>query len=44
MNPASVLQMHPQAKVYLDEEAATGLRRADYYKYVFLHKPAWQLL
>jgi glucosamine-6-phosphate deaminase len=44
MNPASVLQMHPHAKVYLDEEAAAGLRRADYYKYVFLHKPSWQAI
>jgi len=44
MNPASVLQMHPQAKVYLDEEAAAGLQRADYYRYVFAHKPAWQVL
>ncbi|MEX1115366.1 MAG: glucosamine-6-phosphate deaminase [Akkermansiaceae bacterium] len=44
MNPASILQMHPHATVYLDEEAAGGLQRADYYRYVFAHKPAWQLL
>jgi glucosamine-6-phosphate deaminase len=40
--PASALQMHPAVKVYLDESAASGLARADYYRWVFEHKPSWQ--
>jgi glucosamine-6-phosphate deaminase len=42
INPASVLQMHPVVKVCLDEPAAGELRRADYYRWVYDHKPAWQ--
>ncbi|MFO1489285.1 MAG: glucosamine-6-phosphate deaminase [Verrucomicrobiota bacterium] len=42
LNPASVLQMHPVAKVCLDEPAAGRLKRADYYRWVYDHKPAWQ--
>lgn len=42
MVPASVLQMHPVVKVLLDEAAASCLRKRDYYKYVFDHKPEWQ--
>lgn len=42
MVPASILQMHPTVKVLLDEEAATKLRKRDYYTHVFAHKPAWQ--
>jgi len=41
-NPATILQMHPEAKFYLDEPAAGSLVRADYYKWVFANKPAWQ--
>ncbi len=41
--PASVLQFHPQVKVFLDEEAASELKNQDYYKQVFAHKPAWQM-
>ncbi len=40
--PASVLQMHPQATVVLDEESASKLQRRDYYRWVFDNKPAWQ--
>jgi len=40
--PASVLQLHPHATVLLDESAAAGLRRADYYREVYAAKPAWQ--
>ncbi len=40
--PASVLQMHPVVKVMLDEPAASQLRRREYYRHVFDHKPAWQ--
>ncbi len=42
MNPASILQMHPVAKVVLDEAAAGLLQRADYYRWVYDHKPDWQ--
>ena len=41
-NPASVLQFHPFAKVCLDEPAAARLKRADYHRWVFSNKPAWQ--
>ena len=41
-NPSSVLQMHPEAKIYLDEPAASRLERIDYYQWVFQNKPAWQ--
>jgi glucosamine-6-phosphate deaminase len=41
-NPASVLQFHPSVKICLDEPAACRLRRADYYRWVFDNKPAWQ--
>jgi glucosamine-6-phosphate deaminase len=41
-NPASVLQMHPVVKVCLDEPAASQLQRADYYRWVYANKPAWQ--
>ena len=40
--PASVLQMHPQVMLVVDEPAARLLKRADYYRYVFAHKPAFQ--
>ena len=42
-NPASILQMHPEAKFYLDGGSASKLRRADYYRWVFERKPAWQV-
>jgi glucosamine-6-phosphate deaminase len=42
VNPASVLQMHPVVKVCLDEAAASELQRADYYRWVYDNKPAWQ--
>jgi glucosamine-6-phosphate deaminase len=42
VNPASVLQMHPVVKVCLDEAAAGDLKRADYYRWVYDNKPAWQ--
>ncbi|HEX8297357.1 MAG TPA: glucosamine-6-phosphate deaminase [Chthoniobacteraceae bacterium] len=40
--PASILQMHPRCVLIVDELAAAQLRRADYYRWVFAHKPAWQ--
>ncbi len=42
MCPASLLQMHPDATVILDELAASALTLSDYYSYVYEHKPAWQ--
>jgi len=42
-NPASILQMHPEAKFYLDGGSASKLRRADYYRWVFERKPTWQV-
>ena len=36
--PASALQMHPRATAILDEAAASGLKRRDYYKWVFENK------
>ncbi|MEO6053337.1 MAG: glucosamine-6-phosphate deaminase [Chthoniobacterales bacterium] len=40
--PASILQMHPQAKALIDEEASQKLQRCDYYKWVYANKPEWQ--
>jgi len=42
MQPASILQMHPIAKFCLDEPAASQLRHADYYRWVYSNKPDWQ--
>jgi glucosamine-6-phosphate deaminase len=41
-NPASILQMHPSAKVFLDALAAAHLSRKDYYQWVYDNKPDWQ--
>lgn len=37
--PASALQLHPHAVLFLDEAAASGLRQLEYYRYVQEHKP-----
>ncbi len=42
MVPASILQMHPVVKVFVDEDAAGKLKRLSYYKRVFSNKPSWQ--
>ena len=42
MMPASILQHHANAKIFLDEAAATQLNLADYYRWVYDHKPTWQ--
>jgi glucosamine-6-phosphate deaminase len=39
ITPASALQLHPVVKVLLDEPAASRLQRADYYRWVYDHKP-----
>jgi glucosamine-6-phosphate deaminase len=43
INPASILQLHPVAKVCLDEPAASKLQRAEYYRWVYENKPGWQV-
>jgi glucosamine-6-phosphate deaminase len=40
--PASVLQHHPAAKLFIDEAAASKLKLADYYRWVYDNKPDWQ--
>ena len=40
MIPASILQMHRNVKVFLDEDAASKLKLADYYKWVYSRKPS----
>lgn len=40
--PASILQFHPCAKIFLDEAAGSRLARADYYRWVYQNKPDWQ--
>jgi glucosamine-6-phosphate deaminase len=42
INPASILQMHPNVKVFLDSAAAAKLKRAAYYRWVYTNKPDWQ--
>jgi len=42
MCPASVLQLHPQAVLIIDEAAAGLLKRADYYRRVYANKPSFQ--
>lgn len=42
MVPASILQHHPQAKIFIDEAASTKLKLVDYYKWVYDGKPEWQ--
>lgn len=42
MMPASALQLHPHATIIVDGPAAAGLSQADYYRYVYDNKPAWQ--
>ena len=40
--PASILQHHPVAKLFIDEPAATKLQLANYYRWVYDGKPEWQ--
>ncbi|MCS6561791.1 MULTISPECIES: glucosamine-6-phosphate deaminase [Curtobacterium] len=40
--PGSALQLHEHATVVVDEEAAAELQLADYYRYTYANKPAWQ--
>lgn len=36
--PASVLQLHPQVKIIVDEEASSLLTQKEYYKWVYQNK------
>lgn len=38
MVPASVLQTHPDATIIVDEQAASRLQLAEYYRYTYQHK------
>ena len=40
--PASILQMHPKCTLILDEPASECLKRQNYYRWVYDHKPEWQ--
>jgi glucosamine-6-phosphate deaminase len=40
--PASILQHHPAAKLFIDEAAASKLKLSDYYRWVYDNKPVWQ--
>lgn len=40
--PASILQHHPSAKLFIDEAAASQLKLTDYYRWVYENKPDWQ--
>ena len=43
MCPGSALQLHPDATVLVDEDAASELTLSDYYRFVFENRPAWQV-
>jgi glucosamine-6-phosphate deaminase len=40
--PGSAIQLHEHVTVVVDEAAASELRNADYYRYAYANKPAWQ--
>lgn len=42
MLPGSAIQLHEHVTVVVDEAAASELKLADYYRYTFENKPAWQ--
>ncbi|MGC1488147.1 MAG: glucosamine-6-phosphate deaminase [Albidovulum sp.] len=44
MISASAIQLHPNCKVILDEEAATELQGREYYDFVFQNEPEWEKL
>lgn len=41
--PASALQLHPNCTVIIDEAAAARLSQAEYFRFVYRHKPQWQI-
>lgn len=40
--PGSCIQLHDHVTVVVDEAAAVDFERADYYRWVYDHKPTWQ--
>lgn len=40
--PGSAIQLHEHVTVVVDEAAASQFENADYYRYAFANKPAWQ--
>lgn len=42
--PGSAIQLHPRVTVIVDEAAAAGLAYADYYRYAWAHRLAWEKL
>ncbi|MCL4152275.1 UNVERIFIED_CONTAM: hypothetical protein GTU68_006162 [Idotea baltica] len=42
MVSASAIQLHPNCKVIVDENAATELQGREYYDFVFENEPEWQ--
>jgi glucosamine-6-phosphate deaminase len=41
MISASAMQLHPNCKVIVDEEAARELKGRDYYDWIFHNEPEW---
>jgi glucosamine-6-phosphate deaminase len=42
MISATALQLHPNCKVIVDEEAAVHLQGTEYYRWIFDNEPEWQ--
>ena len=42
MISASAMQLHPNCKVIVDEEAARELKERNYYDWIFHNEPEWQ--
>ena len=42
MISASALQLHPNCKIVVDEDAARDLTQREYYEWVFQNEPEWQ--
>jgi glucosamine-6-phosphate deaminase len=42
MISASAMQLHPNCKVIVDEQAARELKERDYYDWIFQNEPEWQ--
>ena len=42
MISASALQLHPNCKVIVDEEAASELKEREYYDWIFQNEPEWE--
>ena len=42
--PGTVMQLHPHATVLVDDDAASRLELADYYREAYALKPRWQVL